>query len=144
MMLTLGTASIAGAAELRPAKLLEAESYTERQTAGAVRHGNGAIYSLNHDMNRITVSLDGMKITGVFESHWSWSSKASNLVVGTEVMAMVDKGKLIVVTPDVKKIKAKIVRRELESTPSGAGNGEKATSNSSASPASEKLHAFAK
>jgi hypothetical protein len=64
-------------------------------------------------MNRITVALDGMKITGVYESHWSWSPKASDLVVGSEVKAMANKGKLVIVTPDGKTIRAKIVRREL-------------------------------
>ena len=102
--------------ELKPAKILDAEAYTASNTAGAVHNGNGQISSINHDMNRITVALDGMKITGVYESHWSWSPKASDLVVGSEVKAMVNKGKLVIVTPDGKTIRAKIVRRELQST----------------------------
>lgn len=103
------------AAEFSPARILEAEAYTEHQTIGAVIKGNGTIQSPRHDMNRITVSLQGMKITGIFESHWSWSVKASNLVIGTEVKAMVEKDKLIVLTPEGKTIKARIVRRERES-----------------------------
>ncbi len=125
MLLLLAAVSAVGAAELRPAKLLEAESYNERQTTGAIIKGNGGIYSLNHDMNRITVSLDGMKITAVFEAHWSWSTKASGLVIGTEVQAMAEKDKLVVVTPEGKTIKAKIVRRELESPAmQSGGNAE--------------------
>jgi hypothetical protein len=85
--------------QLKPARLLETESYTERQAIGSVIKGNGGIYSMNHDMNRITVSLDGMRIWGIFKAHWSWSTKASSLIAGTEVQAMVDKNKLIVVTP---------------------------------------------
>ena len=97
-----------------PAKLLEAEAYTDRQTTGFMRKGNGGIYSISHDMNRITVSLNGMKISAIYEAHWSWSPKASGLVIGTLVQAKVDGDKLIVVTPDAKAIKAKIIRRELE------------------------------
>jgi hypothetical protein len=74
-------------------------------------------------MNRIAVSLEGMKITGVFESHWSWSTKASGLVVGTMVQARVEKNKLIVMTPEGKTIKARIVRREMES-PAGQSKSE--------------------
>jgi hypothetical protein len=116
-------ASLALASDFRPARVLEAEGYTERQTQGAVIKGNGGIYSAKHDMNRVTVALDGMRISGVFESHWSWSVKAADLVVGTEVPAKVEKDKLVVLTPEGKTIRARITRRELEpATRSGPAN----------------------
>jgi hypothetical protein len=102
----------ANAEEFKAARLLDAEAYTEHQTTGAVIKGNGGIYSIKHDMNRIAVALDGMKVTAVFEAHWSWSPKASNLVIGTAVQAKLDKENLVVKTSDGKTIKAHIVRRE--------------------------------
>ena len=102
----------ANADEFKAARLLDAEAYTEHQTTGAVIKGNGGIYSLKHDMYRIAVALDGMKVTAVYEAHWSWSPKASNLVIGTEVQAKLDKEKLVVQTPDGKTIRARIIRRE--------------------------------
>jgi hypothetical protein len=124
------TSAVAQAAEFKPAKLLEAEAYTERQTTGAVIKGNGGIYSLKHDMNRIAVSLDGMKITAVYEAHWSWSPKASNLVIGTEVQAKLENEKVVLLTPDGKTIKAKIVRRELRSQPIADSEATKTINNS--------------
>ena len=90
--------------------------------------GNGVITSPKHDMNRITVSLEGVRVTGVFEAHWSWSTKASSLAVGTDVRGMVENDKLIVLTSEGKTIKAKIVRRELESRPSRPGENDENTS----------------
>jgi hypothetical protein len=58
-----------------------------------------------------------MKITAVYDAHWSWSPKASNLVIGTEVQAKLENEKLVLLRQDCKTIKAKIVRRELQSQP---------------------------
>jgi hypothetical protein len=124
MFLTLAGVG-AHATEFRAAKVVEAEAYTERQTSGAVIKGNGGIYSIKHDMNRIAVSLDGMKVTAVYEAHWSWSPKVSNVVIGTEVQAKVDKDKLVVLTPEGKTIRARIVRRELQPQPVGDSEATK-------------------
>jgi hypothetical protein len=111
-MVLLLLCTSANAEEFKAARLLDAEAYTERQTTGAVIKGNGGIYSIKHDMNRITVALDGMKVTAIYEAHWSWSPKVSNLVIGTEVQAKLDKENLVVKTDGGKTIKAHIVRRE--------------------------------
>jgi hypothetical protein len=115
MCLALRLTANAEAAGYQTAMLLEAESYTERATAGWVREGNGGTFSMNHDMNRVTVSLGGLRVTGVFEAHWAKSPRASDFVVGTAVQAMIEGDRLLIAVPDSKPIKARIVRRELES-----------------------------
>lgn len=118
------TAPAAIANDLKPAKILDVEAYTDRQTTGGVIKGNGAIVSLKHEMYRVVVGLDGMKITGEYEAHWSWTFRASDLVVGTDVQAMVEKDKLTLVAPNGKTLKAKIIRRELDPQSAAAVSGD--------------------
>jgi hypothetical protein len=115
MAIALRFAANAEPAGFQSAKLLEAESYTERATTGWARKGDGGTFSMLHDMNRVTVAVDGMKITGVFESHWAKSPRASDLVVGTQVEAKVTDDKLVIALPNAREIKARIVRREIGS-----------------------------
>jgi hypothetical protein len=115
MALALGLSANAEGAGYQTATLLDAQAYTERATTGWMRDGDGGTFSMLHNMNRMTVSLDGVLITGVFETHWGKSPRASDFVVGTTVQAMIEGDKLLIAVPNAKPIRARIVRREIES-----------------------------
>jgi len=114
LLCSVSLAGAAGApATFRPAKVLDVEAYTDRQVTGAVLKGNGAIVSIPHEMYRVTLGIDGLKVTAVYEAHWSGSFRASELVVGTEVPCAVGDQQIVVTSADgTRKFKAKIVRRE--------------------------------
>jgi hypothetical protein len=98
------------AQDFESAVVLEARMY-ERQSstfgiAGATVAGNLV------DMSRVTVALDGMRVTGEFESESGRSARATDLKVGSEVPAAIERNRLVLQMPDGTVVRAKIVRRE--------------------------------
>ena len=65
-----------------------------------------------HDMFAITVAIDGIAVTGIYEAKWRWSYAPQDLVVGDTIDARIDGKKLIIKRPDGKEFKAKIIKRE--------------------------------
>jgi hypothetical protein len=109
----LAVTSTAGAENFRDAVVVDAGAYTE--TGGAVLIGNVA-YPATANMNAITVQIDGMLVTAVYET-WVANGKnaAGAFVIGNTVQARLS-GKrsqwLEVRVPGGSVVKASVTRRE--------------------------------
>jgi hypothetical protein len=68
--------------------------------------------TVEHLMFAITVSIDGMAVTGIYEAKWRWSYTPQDLVVGDTIDARIDGKKLVIKRSDGKEFKATIIRRE--------------------------------
>jgi hypothetical protein len=96
------------AADFKKCKLLDIRPYQDNQVIGS----NGNVVTVEHDMYAITVAIDGIAVTGEYESRWARSYKPSDLVVGDEIDAKIEGKKLVIKRPDGKELKATIIKRE--------------------------------
>lgn len=108
IVLIFSSLALCAATDFQKARLLDVTNYTEPTPNG------------NLEMYRITVAMEGMVYTGTYDAHWVWSFRPGNLTVGDEIFAKIDKNTLILKRPDGKELKAKIIRREHESTVSSS------------------------
>lgn len=104
----VGSLCVSATAQDKP-KLLNLEPYRQ----DTLLQGS----TITHQLYAVTVAIDGMAVTGLWEGMWVWT-KAPNLVIGDEVDARID-GKKLIVKVDGKELRMNILRRErLKSSPS--------------------------
>ena len=110
LALLLLACGAAAAQDFKSATILVAQTY-ERQNANFVIGGFG-VGGTSVDMNRITLVLDGYDVTGEFESKTVKSPRATDVKVGSDILAALQRNKLLLKWPDDSVVTARIVLRE--------------------------------
>jgi hypothetical protein len=96
--------------ELKPAVVTDSQVY--QRAGNSVSVAGFPVASSMVDVSRVTVTLDQMAITAQWEPKTSQSVTAQAFKPGTEVLAAIDRGKLLLKAPDGSVVNAKIARRE--------------------------------
>jgi hypothetical protein len=120
LLIALLVFGIAEAAEeFRSAPVVE--SYSFERSRSLFNVGGVAAGGVTSDMNRVTVVIDGMRITGEFESKTVRSTSAKDFRLGADVLVALERNKLLLTAADGSVVTAKIVRREKQQPPQSAG-----------------------
>jgi hypothetical protein len=110
-LLLLGTLSHAAEPEFKSAIVTASRVY-ERET-GAVSIGGVRTGALTAWTSRVTVALDGMRITGEWVPKTTISATAKDFPRGSDVAAAITRSQLLLKHPtDGSVVTAKIVKRE--------------------------------
>ncbi len=75
------------------------------------------------DMSRVTVALDGVLVTGEWQPKTSESVSAKNFHRGTDVLAAIERNRLLLKTAAGDLVTAKIVSREKQKAQGSLRNG---------------------
>jgi hypothetical protein len=79
---------------------------------GSVAIGGIRTASKSESVSRVTVALDGLRITGEWQPKTTISASASDFPRGADVAAAATRNKLLLKHPDGSVVEAKIVQRE--------------------------------
>ena len=109
-MLLLGALGQAAEPEFKTS-VVTASSVYERET-GAVSIGGIKAGAVTSWTSRVTVALDGMRITGEWVPKTTISATAKDFPRGSDVSAAVTRRELLLKHPDGSIVTAKIVKRE--------------------------------
>ena len=93
------------------------ESRTYERQSGSVSIGGVQAGRTMVSMSRVTVALDGVLVTGEWEPKTLQSTTAKNFRRGTDVLAAVERGRLLLKLPDDSVVTARIVKREKQRPP---------------------------
>lgn len=110
LLLLLGALSQAAEPEFK-ASLVTASRVYERET-GAVSIGGIKAGAATSWTSRVTVAIDGMRITGEWVPKTTISVSAKDFPRGSDVSAAVTRRELLLKHPDGSIVTAKIVKRE--------------------------------
>jgi hypothetical protein len=108
-LLLFATAGRAADPELKVGLITESRAY-ERETASVVI-GGMRTPAAKEWVNRVTVALDGERITGEWVAKSRVSATVQDFPRGRDVRAAVRRGQLLLQHPDGSTVTAKIVRR---------------------------------
>jgi hypothetical protein len=100
----------AAAQDYKSSTVLDAHTFQRPKTTFSL--GGIAVGGTSLDMNRVTVVLDGYDVTGEFPSETVKSPKASDVKVGSDIFAALERGKLLLKWPDGSIVTAKVVVRQ--------------------------------
>lgn len=114
--LLLGCLLIAGAAhaagpDFQSTVVTQSRTY-ERQASSFRIAGIPGSVGKTVEVSRVTVALDGALVTGEWEPKTSVSVSAKDFRRGTDVLAAVNRNRLLLKTPAGDVVTAKIVSRE--------------------------------
>lgn len=101
--------------EFKESIVMESRTY-ERQSSSFSVAGIPA-GSTTVAMSRVTVALDGILVTGEWEPKTLQSATAKDFRRGTEVLAAVNRNRLLLKLPDGGVVTTKIVKREKQRAP---------------------------
>jgi len=107
-LLLLATTCWAGEKTYQTATLLDVTRHTE--THGGFIAGGTGTTSETFTVWEITVSLDNTVIVGTYYPRM-WFYEPTDMVANAPVQVRVDKNKLIILRPDGKELKTKIIKR---------------------------------
>ena len=110
LLLLLGALSQAAEPEFKTSVVTASRVY-ERET-GAVSIGGIKAGAVTSWTSRVTVALDGMRITGEWVPKTTISASAKDFPRGSDVSAAVTRRELLLKHPDGSIVTAKIVKRE--------------------------------
>ena len=110
LLLLLGAYSQA-AEPVFKTSIVTASRVYERETGG-VSIGGIKTGALTAWTSRVTVALDGMRITGEWVPKTTISTSAKDFPRGSDVLAAVTRRELLLKHPDGSTVTAKIVKRE--------------------------------
>lgn len=110
LLLLLGALGQAAEPEFKTS-LVTASRVYERET-GAVSIGGIKTGAVTAWTSRVTVALDGMRITGEWVPKTTISASAKDFPRGSDVAAAVTRRELLLKHPDGSIVTAKIVKRE--------------------------------
>ena len=118
LLLLLGALSQAAEPEFKTSVVTASRVY-ERET-GAVSIGGIKAGAATAWTSRVTVALDGMRITGEWVPKTTISATAEDFPRGSDVSAAVTRRELLLKHPDGSIVTAKIVNREKPQAPDDA------------------------
>jgi len=95
--------------EFKTALVTESREYDREMPTGSI--GGVRLPPKTEWTSRVTVALDGVRITGEWAPETSLSSRAEDFQRGSEVQAAVRRNQLLLKHPDGSVVTAKIVRR---------------------------------
>ena len=95
--------------EFKTALVTESREYDREVSTGSI--GGVRLPPKTEWTSRVTVALDGVRITGEWAPETSLSARAEDFPRGTEVQAAVKRNQLLLKHPDGSVLTAKIVRR---------------------------------
>jgi hypothetical protein len=112
--LLLVLAPLAGTAyaadpEFKTGLVTESREYERETATGSI--GGVRLPPKKEWTSRVTVAMDGVRITGEWAPETSLSARAEDFPRGTEVQAAVRRNQLLLKHPDGSVVTAKIVRR---------------------------------
>jgi hypothetical protein len=93
------------------------ESRTYERQSGSFSVGGIQAARSTVSMSRVTVALDGILVTGEWEPKTLRSATAKDFRRGTDVLAAVERNRLLLQMPDGSVVTAKIVQREKQRPP---------------------------
>lgn len=106
--LLLFSAFAAAAPTYESAKLLEIHPYADKSIVG----GESSVVTVEHDMYEITVQLNDLALTGLYEKKWKWSFDPGVFVVGDPIQVRLDGNMLFIRRAGEKDLKTRIIRRQ--------------------------------
>ena len=95
--------------EFKTALVTESREYDREMPTGSI--GGVRLPPKTEWTSRVTVALDGVRITGEWAPETSLSARAEDFRRGSEVQAAVRRNQLLLKHPDGSVVTAKIVRR---------------------------------
>ena len=96
--------------EFKTALVTESREYDREMQTGSI--GGVRLPPKTEWTSRVTVALDGVRITGEWAPETSLSTRAEDFRRGSEVQAAVRRNQLLLKHPDGSVVTARIVRRE--------------------------------
>ena len=109
--LLISGATRAAAPEFQSTVVTRSGTY-QRQTSSFSVAGLPGSVGRTVEVSRVTVALDGILVTGEWEPKTSVSVSAKDFRRGTDVLAAVNRNRLLLRTPAGDEVTAKIVSRE--------------------------------
>jgi hypothetical protein len=109
VLLPLAGTAYAADPEFKTGVITESREYDREMSTGSI--GGVRLPPRTEWTSRVTVALDGIRITGEWAPETSLSARAEDFPRGADVQAAVKRNQLLLKHPDGSVVTAKIVRR---------------------------------